>query len=676
MEEQNDSIWSWGGGAQLPPSMKRVEPWGWVCASLIAGAAAATATLLLDWRPLPLLAMPPGTLGEHTAHWAAMAVHALMPSLFEGYAARYASFWASLPREEQVGAICREALAVWAGLMPAVLLAGSMLEPRDGLIEVRGAKRIEGRRAAKALKAAMAKRVARRPGPFIAPNVRYPMELYARHVLVVGGVGSGKSTFLRPLVDQIAKAGEQILLFDAKSEFTAAYPGMAILAPWDARSLAWDIARDMRNELDMERFAAAVIKDSSDPVWANASRQILVGVMLSLQGQAGVEWGWAELRERLSLPLASLRALMETWHPIAVRSMEKASATSAGILINLMAFCSPIFHLAKAWGDHPPERRFSVVEWTLGRSGIKQVILQGHGGYPGLAMACAEGILGTFASLIASVEMSDDLTRKLWFVADEFAQLGKVPVMQLFSMGRGRGLSCVAAMQDFAQLETLYGASESKALIGMCGTIVVGQTMVGDTAKSLCDAFGTREVERRNVSTQGSERGESASLSFSRDEVPLYKPSELSTRLGLLPDGSASRLILFTGGVAYEMLWPVFDMPVKRRAHMPAMWTRGLSKAIVPDALDGPDTPDKLRRPIAADGTSGSPSSGGAVPSRSEAEAEQAIGQNDSLSGADAGLADALNGAMHTSELLLPTKHIDEGGSFTVASLPTRRPKL
>jgi hypothetical protein len=174
-------------------------------------------------------------------------------------------------------------------------------------------------------------------------------------------------------------------------------------------------------------------------------------------------------------------------------------------------------------------------------------------------------------------------------------------------------------MQDFAQLETLYGPSESKALIGMCGTIVVGQTMVGDTAKSLCEAFGTREVERRNVSTQGSDRGQSASVSFNRDEVPLYKPSELSTRLGLLPDGSGSILLLYTAGVAYELFWPVFDMPVKRAAHVPAMWTRSLSKAIVPD---GPDGPDNVVKPPVIASAPGSPMSGGAVPSGSGSQPE------------------------------------------------------
>ena len=580
MEGDGKPAWVWGGAAPMAPSQRRIEPWGWVCASAVGGAAAATAALLLGWRPLPWLPLPPGALGMHASHWAAIAVHALAPHLFEGKAASYASFWASLPPAEQAGAVVRLALAAVAAAVPAFLLAKPMLLPRDELIELRGAKRFEGPQATKALKAAVAAGVARRPGPAIAPGVAYPRELYARHLLIVGGVGSGKSTCLRPLVDQIARSGEQVLLFDAKSEFTSAYPGMALIAPWDARSLAWDIGRDMRSVLDMERFAAAVIKESSDPMWSSAARLLLVGVMKSLRGERGSDWGWSDLRDRLVLGQPALLAIMQAWHPIAVRLVAKTTATSAGILTNLMSFCSAIFHLADAWGGHAPERRFSVVEWTLGGSKVRQVILQGHGGYPTLAKACAEGVLGAFASLVASVEMPDDAGRKLWFVADEFAQLGAVPVMELFSLGRSRGLACVAAMQDFAQLEQIYGAPQAKALISMCGTVIVGQTAPGDTAKALCESFGVREVERRNVSTQGSERGQSASVSFAREQVPLYLPSELSTRLGLLPDGSGSRLILFTGGVAYELVWPLFDIPTKRAAHVGAPWLRGLNSPV------------------------------------------------------------------------------------------------
>ena len=77
-----------------------------------------------------------------------------------------------------------------------------------------------------------------------------------------------------------------------------------------------------------------------------------------------------------------------------------------------------------------------------------------------------------------------------------------------------------------------------------------------------------------------------AAPSFSRDDVPLYKPSELASRLGLSSDGSAVTLILLTGGVAYELSWPIFPMREARPAHMPAAWTRGAKRRVAVQAAE------------------------------------------------------------------------------------------
>ena len=439
MGERDGSRWDWGGGTAMPPSARRVDARGWAIASLALGAMAGAASLFLLWRRMPLLSMPPGTLGEHAGHWARLACHAASDRLFARASADYAAFWAGLPGPERFGLICRCAIASIAAFAPAALLARPMLRPRDLLIEMRGSRRVSGKDAARALSLALRSRVERGPDHEVAPGIRYPAELWARGTLITGGVGSGKSTALRPLIDKVVKSGEQLLLFDAKSELTSGWPQPAILAPWDSRSLVWDIARDFRNALEMERFAATMIRESSDPMWSSASRQILVGLMLCLRGTRGTEWGWGELRDMVSLPQAELRDAMEEWHPLAARSLAKATVTSAGILINLASFCAPIFHLAEAWGSLPASRRVSIVEWTLGRSKHRQLVLQGHGSYGELARPLAEGIVGVFASLVASVEMRDDPTRKIWLIADECSQLGKLP-MEVFSLGRSRGV--------------------------------------------------------------------------------------------------------------------------------------------------------------------------------------------------------------------------------------------
>jgi len=579
-------IYDWGQSPPLAPSIKRIDPVGWIVASLATGVVVSLLALALSWRPMPGLAMPPGPLSEHLAYWMKMLARFASPELFADDARFYRKFFLGLGDEQRTGLICRAAFAAWCFFMPAIFLAKPFLRPRDGLIHLRGSRRHSGPEAVKRLVEALRARVERRPDHEIAPGVVYPADMFTRHVLVVAGVGAGKSTALKGLIDKIVASGEQMLLFDPKSEFTIGFARPALIAPWDKRSLSWDIARDMRNLLDMRRFAATMIRESQDPMWSNASRQLLVGLMIYLRATREMDWSWGELRELVALPQAQLLAIMKEWHPEAVRAVEKASVTTAGILINLSSFCSAIFDLAEAWEDVPPEMRVSFVEWTQGRSKFPQIILQGHGAYAELTKSYVEGIVGTVSAIINSVEMEDDPSRKIWFVADEFSKMGRVPgMMALFEMGRSRGLRCVVACQDFAQLEELYGGPMVKALVGMCGTLLVGQIMQGEAAEQLCKAFGSREVERANMSSShggaGGGSNRSTTLSYSRDEVALYKPSELSSRLGLTEDGTGVILILFTGGQAYELYWPHYEIRRERAGHVPAPWTLGVT-GIVP----------------------------------------------------------------------------------------------
>ncbi len=573
------TAYDWGQMAQVGPSIKRADVRAWLVSSVFLGSLAAFAILSALWRPLPLLGTPPWMLRDHASCALKVAARQAIGT-FKFEARVCENSYVSLDADQIDALRLRLAIAAIVFFLPGALLAGPAMRGRDGLTHLRGSTRTRGIEAKNAINLALAKRVKRRPDHEIAPGVPYPGDMWTRHVLVVGGVGSGKSTAIKPLIQKIVDAGEQMLLFDPKSEFTMGFAKPRILAPWDARSLSWDIAKDMRNPLDMRRFAASMIKESQDPMWSNASRQLLVGLMIYLKRTRGADWGWQELSDLIALPQDGLLSIMKRFHPEAIRAVEKASVTTAGILINLASFCSTIFDLAQSWGEKPKEKRISFVEWTQGKSPFKQVILQGHGAYADLTKSYVEAVIGVVSAMVNSVEMIDDPKRKIWIVADEFGAMGKVPgIRPLFEVGRSRGVRCVVACQDFAQLEEIYGQPMVKALVGMCGTLLVGQVMQGETAESLCKAFGAREVERANYSSSfggaGNGPGRSTTLSFNRDEVPLYKPSELTSRLGLNREGTAVTLLLFTGGQAYELEWPLFDIKNARMPHVPARWTLG-----------------------------------------------------------------------------------------------------
>ena len=574
---RKDMNYEWGQSHPAAPSARRVDPFGWLFASAALGVLCGLIVLAMLWRPLPGLGSPPGALAQHVVAWRVLLIHWLWPGAYRSEAHAYLSAIAGLEAAARAAFACRIALAALASLAPAVLLFKSFLTPRDRLIHMRGSMRHEGAEAVASLNRSLAARVKRRPDHDIAQGVPYPADMWTRHVLVVGGVGSGKSTAIKPLIDKVVSSGERLILFDPKGEFTKGFGEPSLIAPWDARSCSWDIAKDMRNIGDMRRFAGAMIREGTDPMRANASRQILVGFMIYLRSTRGRDWGWRELADLIAIPQTSLLPLMSRYHPEAMRAVERASVTTHGILINLSSFCASIFDLAQAWGDAPKERRVSFVEWTREEGGHPQVILQGHGAYPELTKGYVEGIIGVVSAMVNSVEMDDDPSRKLWVIADEFAQMGKVPIRALFEVGRSRGVRCVVACQDLAQLEEVHGPQMVKALISMSGTVLVGQMMQGDTAEQMAKALGTREVERPNVSSSfGGSAGRSTSLSFARDELAIYEPSELASRLGMTPEGDGVRLALFTGGQAYELFWPKYDMRDERAAHVPAPWTQAL----------------------------------------------------------------------------------------------------
>jgi len=574
--ERREKTWHDLGAMPLvAPTAKRVGISSWAFAGVALGALSSVAALAALWRPLPGLEAPPGELREHAGLAMRWLIHQAFAPAFAGDASGYGSGLAALSPSAKLALQWRACAAALAGCVPGAWLAPKMLRPRDGLTVLRGPTRLEGEAAKAELRKTLAKRAAARPDHDVAPDVPYSADMWTRHMLVIGGVGSGKSTALKPLIAKVIANDERALIFDPKGEFTKGFAKPDILAPWDARSVAWDVARDMRNLGDMRRLAAAFVREAQDPMWSNAARQLLVGFMVYLKATRRDDWGWKELDEISSAPQSQILPMMERHHPEAARAVERASVTTQGILINLASFMSPVRDLAQAWGETPKNRRVSFVDWTHGRDKRKQIILQGHGAYPDLAKSCLEGIVGVVAAIVNSVEMDDDPRRKIWLIADEAAQMGKVPIRPLFDVGRSRGVRCVVACQDLGQLEEIHGDKTVKAIVSMAGSILLGQMMPGETSEQLCKALGSREVERANVSASvGAGSGRSTTLSFSRDELALYKPSELASRLGLTPDGRGVRMALCLGGNAYELFWPRFDMKSARPAHVPAPWTR------------------------------------------------------------------------------------------------------
>jgi hypothetical protein len=179
------------------------------------------------------------------------------------------------------------------------------------------------------------------------------------------------------------------------------------------------------------------------------------------------------------------------------------------------------------------------------------------------------------AAYVCSPRLSDSRTRRLYFVLDEFPQLGKVDIETLVAVGRSKGARVWLGLQDFGQLKKLYGADGAQAITAMVGTLICAGAAPGETAKLISDMAGMREVERSSLSTsvQGGVTAASTSHSWQRETIPVLTQSQVSG-LGPVPGTREIRALLLNfGDDALILRWPFDSRPMLANPVELADWT-------------------------------------------------------------------------------------------------------
>jgi len=392
--------------------------------------------------------------------------------------------------------------------------------------------------------------------------------------------------------------GDRLFIFDLKGDFTASLPKhkAAIFAPWDARSMAWDVAADVATEAEAREFAARMIVEpaggGSNPMWSNAARQIMVACLVELQSEQPGKWGFANLVQKLTRPVEELTAAARKYFPEAVKALGdgQQNVTTSGIQINLMSYLSVVFQLAQAWPD-PPEtgRGLSIKSWlTNARHPAQTIIIQHNGQFESLARAFNSAILGLISQLINSPLVGESRERRLWFFLDEFPQLGKVEsVFPLCEIGRSKGVRVVIGVQDIAQLKKIYGNDLTDALVAMVGTHVITRVSSGETAEFICkELIGEREVERLELTVSGVPgAGANRTTTTRIVREPVMLPAELPARLGPSKNG-VKVMWLGIGGDALITELPYTNMEVLRQASKIAAWTQHPIQKPAPEYIE------------------------------------------------------------------------------------------
>ena len=122
--------------------------------------------------------------------------------------------------------------------------------------------------------------------------------------------------------------------------------------------------------------------------------------------------------------------------------------------------------------------------------------------------------------------------RRLWFIFDELASLGRMSkFLGLMARGREHGGCVVLGLQDKAQMEANYGYAEARTLLGQIGTKAFFRMTDPESCRWASDIIGDAEV---------SESSESARYDPGDTESDIHLSSHVRVKSLAMPSEIAS----------------------------------------------------------------------------------------------------------------------------------------
>ncbi|WP_249405679.1 type IV secretion system DNA-binding domain-containing protein [Stenotrophomonas sp. CFBP 13718] len=488
------------------------------------------------------------------------------------------AFWEVAREQATFGTLARIGVAAGLAGWAAAWVTRRGLIPRSNTWHVSGAQLLQGKEAlTEARRRSLTKKEREDEVHALSlhPDWVVSKKLLARHMFLYGSVGSGKSVILKHLLEQVVRLNKKAFVYDIKGDFTSIFKRPAIVCPFDKRSWVWDVGRDVATVTQAAAFSQSIIpsEEGSGAFWASAAQALLEGCVRELQATKGKDWGWSELAELVARPAEQMGEAMTLYYPRAGALISNPdSNTTSSCMAVLANGTAVIERLALAWPGRKPDRMFSMLDWIKDDyTGRKQVIVQ-SGPDEVLARSYISAMINVAVPEIIGPSLPDDEAgRFLGFFFDELTSAGKLNIEPLLALGRSKGVVACMAVQDWSQVEKVYGDKTAQAFSGLVGTHIVCQLQVGETREKISRNLGKRTVAWRTHDDKAAIHEESKAI------VP---PGRLTDDLGFRKGKAyrkehwGIRAIVQSSGDLLLLSWPGVSYPKVRDGQKRAKWTK------------------------------------------------------------------------------------------------------
>ena len=319
--------------------------------------------------------------------------------------------------------------------------------------------------------------------PAIVP---FDDDLLSRHILFLGGIGTGKTNSFFQLINQLRhqlNENDVMIIFDSKGDFHERFysPGDVVISN-DSRSCGisgldyWNIFNEIENDEHLEENVIEVantlfsdkIEKTSQPFFPNAAKGIFTAVLTHLIRSGSDMANNEALRTFLdSSPTSEIRAMLFEYPEF--RSMisyiaDDRSPQTQGVMSELQTTIREIFI-----GNFMKKGTLSIRDLVRRKKGCKIFIEYD------LAIG---NLLTPIYKLLFDMAIKEALsvhktTGNVWLITDEFKLLPNLKhIDDAVNFGRGQGIKLMVGVQNISQIYEAYGEERAKSILsGLLTTV-------------------------------------------------------------------------------------------------------------------------------------------------------------------------------------------------------------
>ncbi len=365
-------------------------------------------------------------------------------------------------------------------------------------------------------------------------NIPVPPWAETRHFFLVGRSGTGKTTLLCNVIEQLIKERAKVVIHDLKGDYLSHFfvpERDVVFNPLDIRCVHWNLFNEIKNDADIDSVAASLIPHSNrdDKFWVDGARDVFASILhlLVRSGETSNE----SLYRHCSMPENDIIAVLSQAavqidvlrRAIGYLQGKESGSKVASDVLSTMRQYTNCFYYMRHLGSN-----FSIKEWIINdQPGI--IFLTNYINI----QDTLRPILSLFVDISMKHLLSSDESpgRKIFFILDEFANLQKLPtIVKCLELGRSKGASVWIASQDISQVQKVYGNEVCNTIVNNCNTIccfALGDTISCDYISKL---FGDREIVEtdESYSMGPADLRDGVSITRRRKTDRVILPSEFS----------------------------------------------------------------------------------------------------------------------------------------------------